>query len=244
MNVERSIPDSKRFKVSVARAHLCDTDAVHRALEECRANNIELLIARCSTEHIAVAQEMERRGFLLMDTLVYFACPTTRTCPPVDSPALVREFEPSDFDQMRAIAADCFRGYFGHYHADARLDPALADAGYVEWVETSCRTSSRDGAVLVAVENARVVGFITLRRNSPEEIEGMVIAVARDRQMQKVAQALMHAAVDWCRAVGAARMIISTQVNNLKSQKSWIRQGFEPYRSTYTFHWWSPENGD
>lgn len=44
--------------------------------------------------------------------------------------------------------------------------------------------------------------------------------------------------LNWCAERGLEEMTISTQVNNLVSQKTWIRLGFEPVSSCYTFHRW------
>jgi hypothetical protein len=42
----------------------------------------------------------------------------------------------------------------------------------------------------------------------------------------------------WCASRGAARMMVSTQINNVAVQKVWARLGFEPNYAYYTFHKW------
>jgi len=45
-------------------------------------------------------------------------------------------------------------------------------------------------------------------------------------------------ALRWFEARGRSRMLISTQITNVAVQKVWIRLGFEPSKSYYTFHKW------
>ena len=48
----------------------------------------------------------------------------------------------------------------------------------------------------------------------------------------------MLRALEWSAERGVRRMIISTQVSNIAPQTVWVRLGFEPTRSYYTFHQW------
>jgi hypothetical protein len=42
----------------------------------------------------------------------------------------------------------------------------------------------------------------------------------------------------WCRDNGMKRMVISTQIDNLKVQRTWSNRGFSLYKSYYTLHRW------
>ena len=186
---------------------------------------------------------MEREGFLLMDTLVYYARSLARAPIPEDAGAAqVRTSKVGDEVGVREVAAQAFKGYFGHYHADRRLEPARCDEGYVEWAVRSCASTEVADGVLVAEIDGSILGFITLRVNSPVEVDGLLIAVHPSVQGQGIARSLMIGALKWCESRGAERMIISTQINNLSSQKVWARLGFELSHAYYTFHKWFDEN--
>jgi len=123
--------DSSRFGVSVARAHVT-ADNFSRVLEFCAAKKIRLLIARCATSELRVAQKLESLGSLLADTLVYYSFDLSKRTIPEDFPrAVVRKIVPGDEVHVERVATAAFQGYYGHYHADPNLDPKKCDEGYV-----------------------------------------------------------------------------------------------------------------
>jgi GNAT superfamily N-acetyltransferase len=234
--------DSERFGVRVARAHVV-SDRLSRVLDFCAAERIDLLVARCRTNDFEAAQGMESKGFLLMDTLVYYSFDLTKKAIPEDPCQVrVRRLLPGDADEIPKVASAAFKGYMGHYHADRRLDRSQCDEAYRSWAERSCTTDKAADEVLVAEIAGRVAGFATLRLNSPEEVDGLLFAVAPESQGKGICRLFMIRSLQWCRAQGAKRMVISTQVTNVSMQKVWCRTGFEPSHSYYTFHkWFTPE---
>src|SRR5437588_8541868 len=107
---------------------------------------------------------MESLGFSLMDTLVYYTFDLVKRAIPDDSPrARVRKFVPGDKPQIETVAAAAFEGYYGHYHADSRLDRSKCDEGYVSWAVRSCISKQVAAEVLVAERDNRIIGFLTLR---------------------------------------------------------------------------------
>jgi GNAT superfamily N-acetyltransferase len=230
--------DSERFGVRVARAHVV-RENLPLVLDFCAAERINLLIARCATNELRIAQEMEGLGFLLMDTLFYYSFDLMKHAIPEDSRrANVRKFVLDDKSQIETVAAVAFQGYFGHYNADTRLDRKKCDEGYVSWAVRSCTSKQVATEVLVAELDKRIVGFLTLRLNSPEEVDGILFGVAPEAQGVGVGRSLIIGALDWCKGQQAKQMNISTQVTNVAVQKVWCRVGFEPGHSYYTFHKW------
>jgi GNAT superfamily N-acetyltransferase len=230
--------DSERFGVRVARAHV-KQQSLQQVLDFCAAERINLLIARCSTKELHTAQKMESLGFLLMDTLVYYSFDLVKRAIPDDSPrAHVRKSVPEDKGQIETVATAAFKGYHGHYHADSRLDPKKCDEGYVSWAMRSCTSKEVATEVLVAERDRKILGFLTLRLNSPKEVEGVLFGVAPEAQGIGVGRSLMVDGLRWCKDQQAKEMVISTQVTNVGVQKVWCRVGFDPAHSLYTFHKW------
>jgi GNAT superfamily N-acetyltransferase len=230
--------DQERFGIVTARDALVTGESIDSALEFCRDRRVEMLIARCSTDELSVAQRLEEAGARLMDTLVYY----TRVLVKGDLPentckVPIRPVVAEDAEAVRRVATASFQGYYGHYHADPRLDRRRCDEAYESWAYRSC--TSRDVAqeVLVA-DDGEIAGFATLRLNDPAEGEGVLFAVAPRAQGAGIYRAFMTEGMRWCRSQGAKRMVVSTQINNLAVQKVWSRLGFEPARSYYTFHLW------
>ena len=229
--------DSVHFGIRVARATGVGMDDLTEVMHFCVVNRIDLLITRCATTDTSVAQAMEKQGFLLMDTLVYYKADLNKKLlPPRSTTMQLRALQPGDESQVQDVAAAAFKGYFGHYHADSRLDRCKCDQAYQSWALRSCKGAADE--VLVAEQNGEVLGFATLRLNSSEEGEGVLVAVAPKAQGRGIGPALMIDCMHWCKDRGAKSMIISTQIRNISTQKMWCRIGFEPSYSYYTFHKW------
>jgi GNAT superfamily N-acetyltransferase len=236
---ELSGVDEARFGIRTARAREVTHEQIPELMAFCRSQAVRMLIARCPTTDLRAAQAMEGEGALLMDTLVYYARDLRKAAAGTGaSPARVRHAAPADAAEVERIAAETFRGYSGHYHADERLDREKCDETYRSWAVRSVSTPGVADAVLVAEENARLLGFATLRMNTPDEGEGVLFGVAPEAQGRGIYRLFMECALEWCREQGARSMVVSTQITNLAVQRVWVRLGFEPSRSFYTFHKW------
>jgi GNAT superfamily N-acetyltransferase len=237
--VHMSAIDEKRFGMPTARASDVSLDTLPSIMDFCRTGHVVLLIARCMASQLDAAQAMEREGFLLMDTLVYYARDLVRVPIPADIGEIpVRPARPGEEHTVKAVAAEAFRGYFGHYHADERLERAKCDEIYPDWAFRSCVSRDVADEVLVAEEDASIVGLATLRLNSPEEGEGVLFGIVPPAQRRGIYRSFMIGGMEWCLSQGTTRMVVSTQITNVAVQKVWTRVGFEPHHAQYTFHKW------
>ena len=233
--------DEARFGIRTARAMSLTANLLPQVMDFCRFERIRFLIARCSTQELPAAQAMERLGFFLMDTLVYFRRDLQRQPLPDRRGVPIRFAVPEDADAVRQIAREAFRGYDGHYHADAHLDRAACDDLYVDWALRSCSQKDLADEVLIAEPEGERLGFLTLKMLETGDADGRLYAVAPRAQGRGIGQALLVDGLHWCREHGLRGMVISTQITNLASQGSWVRVGFTPYQSFYTFHKWFDE---
>ncbi len=179
-----------------------------------------------------------------MDTLAYYRRDLAKSPIPRDTgQAVIRPVNAGEEHAVRAVAAEAFKGYAGHYHADEKLERPLCDAIYPDWAFRSC--ISRDAAreVLVAELKGSIVGFATLRMNNSEEAEGVLFGVLPRARRRGIYRSLMIQALNWCLMKGAAHMAISTQITNIVVQKVWVRLGLEPSHSQYTLHKWFDRAG-
>jgi len=228
--------DEKRFGIRSARGIIASQEDIFTVLGYCREQGVKFLIVRCDTGEIAIAQELERQGFLLMDALVYYRR-MLENLPPLPTDLTMDYAAPGDEEEIKQVAARAFQNYKNHYHSDPRLDPARCDEIYVDWAVRSCRKEGADEIILVKAEN-RILGFLTVRLNSPQEVEGPLFAVSPEAQSRGVGRALMIGAFHWAKKQGASSFVTSTQIINLVSQALWIRLGLEPDHAFYTFHKW------
>jgi GNAT superfamily N-acetyltransferase len=232
MPVAYSDLDSRRFGRRIARVLVESAAQARAAVAQAREEGVEMLIARCPAHRLEAAQELERGGCLLMDTLVYYTGKTARF---LEAPPGVRFFGEGDLAPLEAVARDGFSGYRGHYHADPRLDGAAATEGYVERFRLS--TGDARFAIFVVELEGRAAGFLTLNHSQdPADIE--LNAVAPTAQGRGLYDALVKAAGCAARERGRLEITVSTQLDNLAPQKVWVRNGLEPHHALYTFHGW------
>ncbi len=234
--------DEARFGIRTARAMDLTESAIGQVLDFCRLEQVRLLIARCPTRDLPAAQAMERNGFNLMDTLVYFRRDLVKQ-PLLESVGIpIRLAIVEDVDAVGEIARQAFRGYPGHYHADPRLDRSACDDLYVDWARRSCSEPEAADVMLIAEQDGVPVGFLTLKCLDQETADGRLYAVLPQTQGRGIGKGLLVEGMHWCREHGLLGMVISTQITNLASQVSWARVGFIPHESFYTFHKWFEED--
>ena len=239
MPIALDAQESDRFGVVCARVidPLAPLDQIDAAARE---QAVDMLSLRLETHHITRVAALEDSGFRLMDTLVYYdtALASDLNLPSQPDGETIRFAVPDDAEAIGAVAQAAFSGFFGHFHADDRLQKSDATAVYVDWTRHLVRNLDAEHPVLVSERAGRPVGFLTLRRNSPEELEIVLNAVHPDDQGTGIYGSLIDAALRHAIEVGAARMIVSTQINNIAVQRAWGKRGFRMLRSLYTFHKW------
>jgi len=231
--------DTERFGATIARALVSSSDTLHEAIRFCEENQVAMLIARCPVDETQTAQDMEEEEFRIMDTLVYYSSNLKGMFPPdVIEDIEIRLMRDGEEQQVQDVAGRAFRGYYGHYHADRKLEKKKCDEGYVSWATRSSCERDDDHDVLVAVSEGTIVGFATMRLNNSVEGEGVIFGVDLEYQGKGIYKSFIIKGMEWCKKAGADRMIVSTQINNIAVQKVWSRVGFEPTRAYYTFHRW------
>lgn len=234
--------ETNRFGVGCARlaVPVADDENLAMADREAATQGVAMLTARVDVGALSQVHALERAGYRLMDTLVWYGRGLERSSLPVHPGhgLVLRRAEASDEDVVGGIAERAFASYLGHYHADPRLDRAAADAAYVEWARRSVAAASPLAPVMLAELDGDVAGFATMRFNTPDEAEIVLNAVDPLRKGAGVYTALVAAALHLAAENGAGRLIVSTQINNYTVQRVWARLGFCHERSVYTFHKW------
>jgi len=228
-----------RFGFVTAKVNLVAGDDLAEALDWCEKNRAEFLIARLPTDQIQMVQAMERAGFMLSDTLVYFRKKNLETIAS-DLPTGYswRLAQTGDHAEVEELAMKTFAGYTGHYHADSKLKKIDSDLVYSSWAANSCVDKQLADAVILIENDQKIAAFATVKKVETYMSEGILFGVAPEHQGKSLYAALMSLAQQWSTNATLSQMIVSTQITNLAVQKVWCRQGFEPHQSFYTFHKW------
>lgn len=237
-NVVLSPLEEARFGYRTARAKGVTSKNLPLILNFCRNNRIQFLIARCHVNDIQAAQAMEKEGFFLTDTLVYYRRNLLQPIPLPMSASEIRPLQNGEVADVSRVAGEAFRNYFDHYHADPYLNKGKCDEVYISWAVNSSRNQDDDHELLVAVNGGIICAFSAMRLNSPLEAEGVLCGVAPQARRQKIYTDLIIESMNWSLGKQRSEMIISTQINNIVVQKVWILLGFEIHKAYYTFHRW------
>jgi hypothetical protein len=239
MNFYLSKIDEERFGHVIAKAKLGPGDDVDALLSAARDEKAEMIIVRLPTSELELAQKLEAKGGILSDTLVYYQKKRIEQYF-YDLPEGYRAcfVEAGDIDAVGNIAAESFKGYFGHYHADPHLDRGACDAVYSSWARNSCCKGDLADEVILIKAGQDIAAFATLKKINATTFEGVLFGVAPAHQGKGLYLDLMKLSQNWGAEAKLGRMIVSTQVTNVVVQKNWCRVGMEPLNSFYTFHVW------
>jgi GNAT superfamily N-acetyltransferase len=233
--------EQARFGYRIARLTLdstCGPADAKTITEMCQSSGVEMLTLRVPTDKVALVQALEALEYRIMDCLVYYEC-STENLPPVQPSALVvRKATVADAQAIAETARLCFSDYSSHYHADARLERVKVSEAYVDWAERCCTDRAAASCVFVPIVGEAIAGFIALRQNSPTEGEGVLNAVHPRFAGAGIYGQLISRGKQWCCDNGMKRMVISTQLDNLKVQRTWTNRGFYLCKSYYTLHRW------
>lgn len=252
--------ESERFGMLIARVVVGDevggadevADDLARVLGE---SDDDLLVVRWPARLAtlgAVAAGTPRR-ILPADVLTYWEAPADalRLDAEAAGRAGCRVRVPQEADErslaaLDAVVADSFRGYGNHYTANPALDPELALLGYQDWSRRSLLANPGDVVLLehVDVEHAAVehpqpdvVGVATLAQSQDgHDLEILLAGLVGGSQGQGWYSHLLGGVGDAARRRGASRVVISTQVHNIRVQRAWARAGFKPYAAVTTVH--------
>lgn len=237
--------ESSRFGIGVGRLvvgyDVSDTGlAEERLVEELRSSTEDLLILRWPahlTRLGAVAAQSDRWVFPA-DTLTYWEVPSTSLAASDEGDAeigIVRSDEVSDAMEqaISAVVRDSFEAYGSHYSANPRLDPSQALAGYIEWAVAAYREDP--GHVVLATRHGEPIGVATLSPHVSDleiELAGLTPAAQGLGLYGRLLGAVGRVAL----AESRDRVIISTQVHNVRVQRAWVRAGLKPFAAVATVH--------
>ena len=134
---------------------------------------------------------------------------------------------------VRSVVRDSFASYGNHYTADPLLDRAAALAGYEEWAAGSLRRDPDD--VLVQLLDGEPVGVATLAHDD-DHVEVLLAGLVTSAQGRGLYGDLLTAVEVRGAEAGAERLVISTQVQNVRVQRAWAQYGLRPFAAVETVH--------
>ena len=243
--ISNSQIESDRFGVTVARLNISTRhDASdQQVVEICQNSESNLLILRYPTSRVRLAQklaEIKRLVVYQADTLVYFAkdigSSNTKIEPSHDWQ--FREAQSSDNADLVRLSKIIFEEYPSHYRANELLSSDAIRDGYAQWAQVGLQDSKKL-TVLVESPGAKVVGFALISVDGDTaEIE--LNGIHPDAQGRGAYGSLLSWLSNHLATRGVKKLYISTQIQNERVIRAWIRSGFNLEFSLNTFHLTQP----
>lgn len=238
MQISVSDVESRRFGIIVARARNFSATDRDSLLRFCKDNRVGLAIVRAPASNPQAAHALEDIGARLMDTLVDYRIEIAGDAAlPECKGFALRAAGAPDIEEIRGLARRIFTNYPSHYTADPRLDPGAVGEGYAEWAASHVGGKSREA--IVALIGGKIVGFSAVEFDK-ENLSGRLALVGIDEAARGkgIYPAFLRHHLARCKEQGGRNFFAATQITNFRSQKAWLRAGFEPYAIEHTFHLW------
>ncbi len=228
--------ESDRFNKSVHRFKFEEID--RDALRAIRAAKPDIAIVRIPSEKIDQLAKLELFGVspLVTDTLVYYGCDLAK-CEIGERRNQNLEFRlASDEDRgwLSGLVGEIFAGYKNHYAGNPLLSSSDILDGFVEW-GLSYLQESEDYICWVLYDGERPVAFANCKQDG-DCFEGVLFGVDSEYSGRGIYGDLITFTLRDAVRRGCTRMIVSTQIQNLAVQGTWVRRGIRLYKSWNTVH--------
>ena len=245
LNIVDSRIESDRFELTVARLNISiEEDASdQQVIEICQNSYSQLLILRYPTTRVKLAQklsEIKERVVYQADTLVYFAKDIDSLDEKVarSQDWLFREARSSDSAELSQLSKVIFEEYPNHYRANDSLSSDAIRDGYAQWAQVGLEDLKK---LTVFVENvdAKVIGFALISFDGDTaEIE--LNGIHPQAQGRGAYGSLLSWLSTHLATRGVKKLCISTQIQNERVIRAWIRAGFNLEFSLNTVHLMKP----
>jgi GNAT superfamily N-acetyltransferase len=239
MSIQISEWDTNHFGFKIAQLpYFNDQSYVKQGVQESKFHNVKLLINRCPTDDFKWIHELERRGFQLMDTIVYYILDLVDFYIP-ETKYQARTAVEGDIPAIRSIARDSFKEYHSHFSADRKLDKNKCDEVYELWAVNSFHDKNLADHIVVIEMEGKIAGFNTIKlQDKGKTGEGRLSAIHPFARKKGLYTDLIIHGLKWMCSQGCIKSERSTQITNISSQKTYTKIGYNIERSFYTFHLW------
>jgi N-acetylglutamate synthase-like GNAT family acetyltransferase len=108
-------------------------------------------------------------------------------------------------------------------------------AGYQEWARSS--VSAHPDDVLLLRRGGEAIGVATCEASADRgHLEVLLAGLLPTAQGGGLYGQVMAGVASHARRLGLERVVISTQVHNVRVQRAWVRAGLRPFASVETVH--------
>lgn len=232
--------DSQRFGFPVAKGTFNEPEGGEKIADAARRIGARLAVVRLPAQFLDSVQSLEAYGAILCDTLVYYRMKLdTPPASQIEDGFFCSAATTNDADGLESLARTTFSGYFGHYHADPRIDAAVRDEIYPIWARRTCLdTDAASHVLVIRTGNGDLIAFLAIKNHSHGQFEIVLNGVSPKHRRKGLYSFLIDECRRWSFRQSGSELSVSTQITNVAVQRIWCRAGFEPSGYFYTFHLW------
>lgn len=241
--------DTQLFGMKTAKITHVETDVVDELVQELKKQGVEYATHRIESTRMDTISKLESAGFVLVDGFVELEQnPETFKDTPINPS--IRAATAADIPALRSLAASSF--VYNRFYNDPLITKEQADTLFADWIENSVAKIAAD-EVFVYENEGDIVGFVTIKYAG----EIPLIAVSKNMQGQGIAKKLISHALHTfvirnpqpvtrnsqpeTRNSKLSTVTIDTQLQNIPALRAYIRCGFLPTKSFFTYRW-SPKS--
>jgi GNAT superfamily N-acetyltransferase len=209
-----------------------------RVFEQAR-DRITAGLVSCRLPHQSLPESMllEERGFRFIEMVYRPEIELSKLASePRDQGLMVSRACDSDMPALQKIAGGAFRNE--RFRMDPRLDPAVSDLRYQNWVASSQRHAVQQ--LHVVRDGTRIIAFFVTELLDDGTCYWHLNALAPDAQGQGYGRRVWLCMLHQARIAGAQRVYSSIVARNVKVLGLYARLGFQFAPPTMTFHWVRP----
>ena len=233
--VKYSEEESRRFGLHTSRFSSERID--EELLEAIEKQQPDLAIVRVPTSEIAKVYRFEKLGIvpIVADTLVYYRCPFDKyDVRPVKNPKLeFRLSNTDDAEKLDTLTGLIFYGYKSHYTSNKLLNREAIENGYKEWAMSFLEGG--ENLSWIVHDRGFPVAFANCKATT-DDFEGVLYGVHSFWRGMGIYGDLINFTQAYAKDSGYSSMLVSTQIDDIAVQKSWINRGFVPEKSVNTIH--------
>jgi RimJ/RimL family protein N-acetyltransferase len=233
--------ESDRFGLTVARLSISirHDASDQQVVETSRNSKSQLLILRYPTTRVKLAQklvEIKERVVYQADTLVYFVkdIDSLSAKVAVSQDWVFREARSSDSAELSQLSKIIFEEYPNHYRANDSLSSDAIRDGYAQWAQVGLNDAAKL-TVIIEDKAAKQIGFALISFDGDTaEIE--LNGIHPQAQGRGAYGSLLSWLSKHLATRGVKKLYISTQIQNERVIRAWIRAGFNLEFSLNTVH--------
>ena len=234
--------DSLRFGVKTAKINdpeLLTLDTI----KFLKKKDFKFVISRVASENIKLINFLEDHGFRIKDIQLTYKFDLMKqeiNTHYLNNEITVRDGNPSDIEQLKTIATDCFWEY-GHYFADSNLNKLDCMEVYKEWTVNALLDKKVAEKFFVAEFEDKLLGylFFCLKNTGSKQYSFSGLgAVGSESRGKNVFSTLAIESLNWAKSEGQIWQEHNVLNINYPVNKVFSKLGFSNYKSETTLHAW------